>query len=39
MNRKEELQQLRAELEASVPSLEASLEKAKKRKQRRNLVL
>ena len=39
MNRKEELQQLCAELEASVPSLEASLEKAKKRKQRRNLVL
>lgn len=39
MNRTEELKELCMELEAAAPSLEASLEKAKKRKQRRNLVI
>ena len=38
MNRNEELKQLCLELEEAIPSVEISLEKARKRKQRRNLV-
>ena len=39
MNRNEELKQLCLELDEAVPGLDASLEKAKRRKQRRNLVI